>query len=87
MFEVNRRDYIQTMKDSPYDAFVAVSSKRFNCFDTEMADATLDAFKTVDNPTKAQFPGYFEGMWLNYRTSFDIGQKGIKKTTCFANPP
>ena len=80
MFETNRREYIQAMKNSPYEAFIHVSSKRYNCFDEEMAAATLGAYKSVDNPTKAQFPGYFEGMWLNYRNSFDVGKEGVEKS-------
>ena len=79
MFEVNRREYIRVMKDSPYDAFIHISNKRYNCFDEQMADATLDAFRTVDNPTKAQYSHYFEGMWITYRNSLDIGKEGVEK--------
>ena len=80
MFEANRREYIQAMKNSPYEAYIQVSSKRYNCFDEEMAVATLEGFKFVDNPTKAQFSGYFEGMWLNYKNSFDVGKEGVEKS-------
>jgi len=80
MYEANRREYVHAMRSIPYEAFVHVSSKRYNCFDEEMAEATIDAYKAVDNPTKAQFPGYFEGMWQNYRHSFDIGKDGAEKS-------
>ena len=57
-----------------------MSSSRFNCFDEEMAKATVDGFKKVDNSLKAEFPGYFEYMWGNYRNSFDISGENIIKT-------
>ena len=80
MYETNRREFIQAFKDCPYDAFIKISGKRYNCFDAEMADATLDAFKFVDNPTKAQYPDYFKGLWSNYRYSNDMEKEGIEKT-------
>ena len=80
MYEANRREYVHAMRNTPYEAFIHVSSKRYNCFDEEMAEATIDAYKVVDNPTKAQFPGYFEGMWQNYRHSFDVGKEGVEKS-------
>ena len=80
LFEANRRDYIRVMKNEPYEAFIKISSMRFNCFDIEMADATLEAFRAVDNPTKALFPSYFKGVWNGFRNSFDINQHGIETT-------
>ena len=80
MFKQNRNKYIKLMNEIPYEAFTLLSDKRFNCFDKEMADATISAFKKVDNYTKTQFIGYFEGMWINYRHSFDIGRDGVEKT-------
>lgn len=80
LFEFNRKEYIRFMNEAPNDIFIKMGGKRFNGFDDEMAHVTAEAFKNVDNPTKAHFPGYFEGMWLNYRNSFDIGKDGIEKT-------
>ena len=77
MYESNRRDYIKQMIENPYDAFTVVSSKRYCCFDSEMAEATISAFKTVDNYTKIKFSAYFEGMWINYQNSFDIRQEDM----------
>ena len=80
MFEANRRQYISLMYDCPEEVFLKMSSSRFNCFDEEMAKATVDGFKKVDNSLKAEFPGYFEYMWGNYRNSFDISGENIIKT-------
>ena len=80
LFEQNRNEYIRLMNDNPYEAFILLSDKRFNCFDNEMAEATSNAFKIVDNYTKTQFIRFFEGMWINYRHSFDIGKDGVSKT-------
>lgn len=80
MFEINRKEYISRMKESPDDAFAELYGKRYKCFDEEMAYATAEAFKNVDNMMKAQFPGYFEGMWQYYKTSFDVGVDGVEKS-------
>ena len=53
MIEQNRREYVRLMNEAPYDVFILLANKRFNSFDHEMADATTNAFKAVDNPTKA----------------------------------
>lgn len=47
---------------------------------SSLAKATVDGFKKVDNSLKAEFPGYFEYMWGNYRNSFDISGENIIKT-------
>ena len=62
------------------EAFIKVSNKRYNYFDEEMADATFIAFKNVNNQTKARFPAYFEGTWINYEKYSDIDEQEIKKT-------
>lgn len=80
MFQGNRREYIKSMKESPTDAFRKMSEKRFSSFDDEMARATVEAFDAVDNRKKASFMGYFEGMWGDYRNSYDIKIEGIEKT-------
>ena len=80
LYEQNRRDYIKYMNNNPDDVFSKVSGKRFCCFDFDMAKATLCAFETVDNSTKAQFFRHFEGMWKTYNNSPDINKENIIKT-------
>jgi len=80
MFEANKREYINEMSNNPGEAFIKISSLRFNCFDQDMADATAQGFKNAAIPEKIQFPAYFEGVWGRYRNSFDIDPEGIEKT-------
>lgn len=80
MFEINRAEYIDLFRNNPSEAFMKVSNKRFNRFDTEMADATLEGYRKVDNATKGSYPGYFETIWKSYTQSFDIDEEGIKKS-------
>lgn len=81
MYEANRREYISEMQDHPEDAFLHTSNHRYNCFDREMAEATVEAYKNVSNMYKNRFPKRFEGMWENYRKSYDINQSGVEKST------
>ena len=80
MFEVNKREYINEIRNNPSEAFIKISSLRFNCFDEDMADATAEGFKKAPIPEKIKFPRYFEGVWGNYRNSYDINEDGINKT-------
>jgi len=80
MFEANRRDYIKEMRNNPGEAFIKISNRRYKCFDQEMADATAKGFKKANTSEKIQFPAYFEGIWGNYRNSYDINQEGVEKT-------
>ena len=80
MFEANRRDYIYEMRNHPGEAFIKISNRRFKCFDQEMADATAEGFKKANTSEKIQFPAYFEGVWGNYRNSYDINSEGIEIT-------
>ena len=80
MFEINKRKYINEMRNDPGEAFIKISNLRFNCFDRDMADATAEGFKKATIPEKIQFPTYFEGVWGKYRNSYDINSAGIIKT-------
>ena len=80
MFEANKREYINEMRNNPGEAFIKISNLRFSCFDQDMANATAEGFKNAAIPEKIQFPAYFEGVWGKYRNSFDIDAEGIEKT-------
>lgn len=80
MYGVNRQEYIQAMCKSPDEAFMKVYNLSFKCFDNDMADATIDAFKSLDNANQAQFATSFKGMWCNFRNFPGIDQNGIDKS-------
>ena len=80
MFEANRREYIDEMRNNPEEVFIKISNRRFKCFDQEMAEATAEGFKKANTSTKINFPAYFEGLWGNYRNSYDINQDGVETT-------
>lgn len=80
MFEANKREYINEIRNNPGEAFIKISNLRFNSFDKDMANATAEGFKKSTIPEKIQFPAYFEGIWGNYRNSHDINPEGIGTT-------
>ncbi|MDE7362493.1 MAG: KAP family NTPase [Oscillospiraceae bacterium] len=62
-YEVNRKRYIEEMKSYTEITFHHLKNKLFVVFDLEMADATFQAYKDVNNYEKAYFNSTFNTMW------------------------
>jgi hypothetical protein len=65
------------MKKDAKQAFSESYNKQFDYFSKDMAEVTADAFYRGDNAEKGAFPGYFSGMWENYKNMYGID---IEKT-------
>lgn len=79
ILEKNRRQFISIMKNDPDAALALQQNKRFRCFDSEMAEATLEGYKQAENIVKAKFPNAFYDTWRNYKHSFDAKKEDIEE--------
>lgn len=62
-FEQNRKEYIDTVLDGKIKMFTISDIKRFDCFDTEMANVTIKGYDKLQQEDKNIFPGYFTGLF------------------------
>ena len=64
ILEQNCQNYIDTMKkEKSVDVLVMFKSKRFDRFDKEMANVTVNCYASCSQSDKNTFPIYFTGMW------------------------
>ena len=75
----NKQQYIEAMQSSPYEGLIKAQSKRFDCFDEEMANATFTAFKDASTDTKRQFYNRFSKLWLSHFNGLDINRDVTKR--------
>lgn len=59
----NKEIYISLIKIDPLNALEQTQTKRYDCFNIEMAEATVEGFKRILNKDKESFVNYFEKMW------------------------
>lgn len=67
MFAINRRKYLSALQSMKITEVYKCENKRFNIFDTELADAVAECFKNLLNSERILFVGVFEKMW-SWRT-------------------
>lgn len=72
MFYKNRKIYIEEIHKAVTNGFFNVQNKRFDCFNTEMAHATAEAFMKAKNAQKNQLIYQFTNMWDLNLHSADI---------------
>lgn len=63
MFAINRRKYLSALKSRKMTEVYECENKRFNIFDTELAEAVADCFRSLPNSDRPSFAGVFEKMW------------------------
>lgn len=63
MFAINRRKYLSALKSRKMTEVYKCENKRFNIFDTELAEAVADCFRSLPNSDRPSFAGVFEKMW------------------------
>lgn len=63
MFAINRRKYLSALKSRKMTEVYKCENKRFNIFDTELAEAVADCFRSLPNSERLSFAGVFEKMW------------------------
>ena len=63
IIEKNKEIYISLIKIEPLNALEQTQTKRYDCFNIEMAEATVEGFKKTLNKDKESFVNYFEKMW------------------------
>lgn len=63
MFDRNRKLYIDLLKTESISAWSQLQNKRFNRFDKEMADVTMESFSNTKNADKNIFIEYFKKTW------------------------
>lgn len=80
-YGTNKAIYIETMKGNLSEAFRELSNLQFNFLDREMADATFDAFKRINNHEKEFFPIQFKAIWQNYSHFFESDASCEELTT------
>ena len=61
--EKNKELYILLIKIDPLNALEQAQTKRYDCFNIEMAEATVEGFRITSNKEKGRFVNYFEKMW------------------------
>lgn len=66
MFEYNKGVYIKGISDISIDSYGDLVNKRYNCFDKNMAEASLEGFKKCNNYEKAVFIERFKAIWYRY---------------------
>lgn len=85
IYEKNKKLYIDGMKKNPMETMISIGQKRFNRFDQDMANATLDGFKNICNVEKRSFCKYFNEMWKvkiymeEYKQQLDSSCKAMKE--------
>ena len=67
-YAVSKREYINSIEEKGVDAFRNLELKAFNCFDFEMANATINSFRNEKQEMRMQFVKAFSKMWY-YQTS------------------
>ena len=72
MFLINRTLYIEEVCKLKSAAFMSLQNKRYDIFDTEMAEVTAEAFSKEGNSGKNFFIMYFSKMWNSNLKSPDI---------------
>ena len=82
MFKKNKAEYISLIKTEPIQAFIQTHNKRFDKFDTEMANATAEGFINASNAVKNGFVSDFREMWqVNISTQdykIRLGENGFQ---------
>lgn len=84
IFSINRKLYIDKMRECAGEAFAVCSNKRLDVFDEEMAMVTIEAFKQSGNAEKRIFISEFVGMWTGrcsnkYDLRVDESKAGFQK--------
>ena len=76
----NKKLFIQTMENNPEEALWILERKRFKSFDMDMAHATLEGYKKVENVIKRRFPPIVEEFGKAYARSNLVNFKDIDDT-------
>ena len=63
MYAKNRKDFLDLLEEDCGLAFIKCRSKRFRCFDPQMADAIARAFSACSNAEKVTLLSDFKKMW------------------------
>lgn len=71
MYAKNRKDFLDLLEKDCELAFVKCQSKRFRCFDSQMADAVARGFSACKNAEKVTLLSDFKKMWGNRAQSPD----------------
>lgn len=83
IFARNKIIYLDSIKISGSYAFAQCKNKRFNCFDTEMAEATAKSFEESNQYEREGFPSKFRSLWqfVDQEQNFDFvkTEEGFKR--------
>lgn len=74
IYERNKKKYIDLMEKNPDEAFRICMGMKFDTFDEEMANATIQAYEKADNRQKISIVNNFKDMWMIYQP-FDKTEK------------
>lgn len=72
IFSKNKKLYIDKVCELGASAFMFIQNKRYNAFDEEMANATMQAFERESNAGKRHFISDFKSIWTINIQSPDI---------------
>ena len=72
IFFKNKQLYIDKIRELGSSAFIYIQNKRYEVFDEEMAEATMQAFERENNLGKSHFVSDFNGIWRLIVQSPDI---------------
>lgn len=82
-YNENKHLYCETMNTYGCDGLPLIVKKLYNVFDIEMARATFNSFKDMDNFEKIKFIGPFQTMWIEVTANPDFkivdSTKGMKE--------